>query len=348
MQPPPLPPSSRSDPLERPASLKVLQDLRRAGVVDDPTYDLLAAQLRPPAQWLEWVRLNLLLTGAALVLSGIVFFFAYNWQAIGRFEKLGLVAAAICLSILAAWRAGLDHTGGKVLTLAACVMTGVFLAVFGQIYQTGADPYELFTGWAALILPWVVLARFSGLWYFWFVLLNTGLGLFWAQVAHPAWGWQGQGLCLALAGLAAVALAAREFAQERGLAWLGGRWLRIILVVHVLGTLSTLALWTLTDGMDDGAESVLYVFAAWLPAVGGIYLWYRHRQPDFTCLALAAADFTGVTVFGLLRLLFGEHFREDGQGLFLLSCLIIVSATGGLTFWLTRIHRALNTASTHP
>lgn len=348
MQPPPLPPSSPSDPLERPATLKVLQDLRRAGAVDDPTYHLLAAHLRPPAQWLEWVRLNLLLTGAALVLSGIVFFFAYNWQAIGRFEKLGLVAAAISLSILAAWRAGLDQTGGKVLTLAACVMTGVFLAVFGQIYQTGADPYELFTGWAALILPWVALARFSGLWYFWLVLLKTGLGLFWVQVAYPAWGWKGESLCLAQAALALAALAAREYALARGAAWLGGRWLRVILVVHVLGTLSTLALWAIFDGMAGGAESVLHVFAAWLPATAGLYLWYRHRQPDFTCLALAAADLTGVAVTGLLRLLLGEFFRHDGLGVFFLSCLIIIGATAGLTFWLTHIHRALNNARSRP
>ncbi|MBC8290414.1 MAG: DUF2157 domain-containing protein, partial [Planctomycetes bacterium] len=46
-------------------------------------------------------------------------------------------------------------------------MGGVFLAVFGQVYQTGADEWLLFAGWAGLILPWTALSRFEALWILW-------------------------------------------------------------------------------------------------------------------------------------------------------------------------------------
>ncbi len=40
----------------------------------------------------------------------------------------------------------------------------ILLAVYGQTYQTGADPYELFFGWAILIIGWVAISRFAPLW----------------------------------------------------------------------------------------------------------------------------------------------------------------------------------------
>ncbi|MBO7203321.1 MAG: DUF2157 domain-containing protein, partial [Paludibacteraceae bacterium] len=44
----------------------------------------------------KWLRFSEVLTlslGAGLLLSGIIFFFAYNWETIHRFVKMGIVAA---------------------------------------------------------------------------------------------------------------------------------------------------------------------------------------------------------------------------------------------------------------
>ena len=43
------------------------------------------------------------------------------------------------------------------------LLTGALLALSGQVYQTGADTFELFAWWAVLILPWVLVSRFSPL-----------------------------------------------------------------------------------------------------------------------------------------------------------------------------------------
>ena len=51
---------------------------------------------------------------------------------------------------------GLDAVAGRISLFATAFLSGILLAVFGQVYQTGADPYGLFLAWALLILPWAV------------------------------------------------------------------------------------------------------------------------------------------------------------------------------------------------
>ncbi|WP_315814113.1 hypothetical protein [Paraflavitalea speifideaquila] len=44
---------------------------------------------------------------------------------------------------------------------AAAVLLGVLMAVFGQVYQTGANAYDLFLSWTIAITLWVVIANFA-------------------------------------------------------------------------------------------------------------------------------------------------------------------------------------------
>ena len=91
--------------------------------------------------------------------------------------KFALVEIVLACCLIGAWKVGLDRIGGQVLLLGASMLVGVFLAVFGQVYQTGADAYQLFVAWAALIFAWVLLGRFGALWIMWLALLNIGLML---------------------------------------------------------------------------------------------------------------------------------------------------------------------------
>ncbi|MET0204922.1 MAG: DUF2157 domain-containing protein [Casimicrobiaceae bacterium] len=56
---------------------------------------------------------------------------------------------------LAVWR-GLDTLPGKA-ALVAALLAGALLALVGQVYQTGADTFELFAAWAVAIV--VLVAR---------------------------------------------------------------------------------------------------------------------------------------------------------------------------------------------
>ena len=52
----------------------------------------------------------------------------------------------MAIAAVGALLVGLDRAFGQVLLIAASVLTGVLLAVIGQVYQTGADVFELFVG----------------------------------------------------------------------------------------------------------------------------------------------------------------------------------------------------------
>jgi len=60
---------------------------------------------------------------------------------------------------------------------------GVLFAVYGQIYQTGANAYDFFLGWTIFITLWAIVSNFAPLWLIYIVLINTTFILYSQQVA---------------------------------------------------------------------------------------------------------------------------------------------------------------------
>jgi hypothetical protein len=223
-----------------PATAALIRELCERSLLKRAQSDALEKLLRSRLDWQMWISRLLLFLGTALLLAGVIFFFAFNWKNIPPAQKFAIIEAGIFISAVSAWWVGIDALIGKVLLSAACVLAGVFLAVFGQIYQTGADTYELFSGWVLLILPWVLLARFGALWIFWLALVNAGILLYWDQ-SLASWSdsaskFTDQTATLAI--LNAAALAAREWGWRRKVDWLSENWLRIILILAVFGFLT--------------------------------------------------------------------------------------------------------------
>lgn len=140
------------------------------------------------SQWRQMV--DHLLLWLAVIFSGaaLVFFLAYNWDEMGRYAKFALAEVAIGLSLIACWHYDANSLAGKASLLLASLFVGALLALVGQIYQTGADTYELFTVWALAITGWAVLARLPALWLLWLVLLNLALMLY-LKTFGGFWGW---------------------------------------------------------------------------------------------------------------------------------------------------------------
>ncbi len=110
---------------------------------------LRAADVTPsPAAWREFLGHLTLWLGTIALAAAVIFFFAFNWDDLDRFAKFGLVEAAILAGLLACWRVDLDGAAGKAVLVMLSLLTGALLALSGQIYQTGADTYELFAWWA--------------------------------------------------------------------------------------------------------------------------------------------------------------------------------------------------------
>ena len=133
-------------------------------------------------EWRQFIDKMLLLLATTLLLTGVIFFFAYNWAEMHRFIKFALLQVTLLSMALFASLRGLERLSGQAALLAAAVLLGALLAVYGQTYQTGADAFGLFLTWAILIIPWVLLSTFASMWLLLLVLLNLSLVLYWGQV----------------------------------------------------------------------------------------------------------------------------------------------------------------------
>ncbi|MGE8720254.1 DUF2157 domain-containing protein [Leptospira terpstrae] len=133
--------------------------------------------------WVQFFENSLLWMGTALFLSGIFFLFAFNWNLLDRFSKLGLVCFLILLSyaltILFRKKTFYFEIGLTVIFF----LTGSALLVFGQIYQTGADVYDLFLGWSVLSLLLLPVSRRGVVAALWMVLSSATVYLYTEQVS---------------------------------------------------------------------------------------------------------------------------------------------------------------------
>ena len=165
-------------------SRRTIEQLLKRGILPMTNADAASTQLEiyPNARtWLTFFDKALLIIGAVALVLSLVFFIAYNWLNMGKMGKFALVEAGLVISIVLyvalSFRQRFQLIP-QLLLLIASVITGSLLALFGQVYQTGADTWQLFFGWAILITPWVVIARFPALWLLWLGLINAYLMLY--------------------------------------------------------------------------------------------------------------------------------------------------------------------------
>ena len=134
--------------------------------------------------WNKFLRLFFISLGVSFTTAGIIFFFAYNWADLHKFIKIGLIESLIVaiVSVVLFTKIRLDIK--NILLTGASILVGVLFAVFGQVYQTGANAYDFFLGWTMFITLWVAISNFAPLWLLFIILVNTTLVLYSQQVAH--------------------------------------------------------------------------------------------------------------------------------------------------------------------
>lgn len=285
-----------------PANRRLIEELSAHQVIDDETREYALELLYPAKNWGLWISRLLLVLGVALILSGIIYFFAFNWAKITPAMKLGSIQTVILACLAVSYFYGLQRLSGKILLLSAAVLVGVFLAVFGQIYQTGADAYNLFMMWALLILAWVIISEFAALWLVWLVICNIFLVLYWNQAAFPAHDTEMM-IFSYLALFNGVFLGLREYFSTKVGHWLAEQWTRVILVVPILGYV---LIPTLMFIIQPGRATFAIVFGTLLAAVihTFFYILYRYKLPDMwglattilsACIILESAIFKGIT-----------------------------------------------------
>jgi uncharacterized membrane protein len=314
----------------------------------DRSYEI--ANLQPDhAAWREYADRFLMVVGATLIAAGIAAFIAWNWADLDRIAKFALIQSGILGSAVLAWRVGLSTIAGKSSLFIVAFLTGILFALFGQVYQTGADPYGLFMAWAILILPLCVIGRQAGLWLLFHVLLSLTVIMYYTQVLHPPEGWwqlaqllgplvwlastaMDSTLASALYALNAIGLVIWEFFTFRGVSWMQGRvYPRLV----AFGALSVVLPSTLIMifGAAFGENAGLHFMSPLLLAITtAVGLWfYQYKRQDLLILTLCllAAIFV-VTSFAIRHVV-------TGTSSLLFLALLIIAEVAGAAGWLKAV-----------
>jgi uncharacterized membrane protein len=297
-------------------------DLAERYALDAPrTRQLLAAAgfEGEPAAVRRWLWPAVAGIGAALCGLGLILWLAANWETLGRFGRFALLQGLVLVLCLgAALRPRLAPPFG----LLALLATGGLFAYFGQTYQTGADPWQLFAVWAALTLPLCLGIRSDLLWAPWSLVVMTGISL-WVQ-AHTGHAWRLRPEDATVYGVAWLAMAAVVAALgPAARRWTGaGPWsLRTAGTLAVAGiTLTALA------GLFLREVGAMYALGLVVLALCAAVLSLRGAFEIFL-LSAVALGLNTLLVAGLARLLF------EGRGDFIGHLFLLGLAAAGLLAW---------------
>ena len=284
---------------------------------------------REPARLAYWLPRGVAVLGAALLGMGLIFWVAANWEDLGRMGRFALlqgVLAAACLGAFAVPKARVP------LLLLALLAIGGLFAYFGQTYQTGADPWQLFALWAALALPLCLAARSDVLWTPWMLVFSTGATLWIQAHARHSWHVESDDLPVYFSGWLAVLLACALVSPLLA-RWTGaGSWaLRLGLVL-----LTILITGSAVSALFGNTIASPYWAGLALLAVSGVLLSTR-KFFDVFGLSAVALGLNTLLVGGMTHLLFNGHGGEVGSlvVLGLLAAVLLALTVQGI-LWRTR------------
>jgi uncharacterized membrane protein len=343
--------AAKDPPDETPLTRGDLDRLHRGGVVGDESYRAALALWDGSRAWLFFAARWLTVLGAVSLLAGILFFFAWNWKDLHRFTRFAILEGGVLLAAIgAAWmlrplspssEGNPRRLPGEMLLVAAAVLTGILIAVYGQVYQTGADAFQNFLGWAALILPWVLVGRSALLWVLWFAVLKTGMIFFWTQVMGPT-GAAGFGILFLLLGLVVMAatLAREILAQRPAFSWLAHRALRYLCTSATLTWLGISTVRLIFYGDFEGATAVDAIGALLFTAAAAVaFWWFCIRDYDLGALLIIALFSATLALIALGRLLL-EGSDSGDPGVWIVMAFCTLATYGGAGFALQQIYRA--------
>ncbi|WP_114194822.1 DUF4401 domain-containing protein [Edaphovirga cremea] len=294
--------------------------------------------VRPGRQaWRLFLSRVLLLAGSLAIICGVIFFFAWNWAAMPVMAKFGVIELLIvALAILIWWR-WYDAVSRTAL-LAAGFFFGALFAVFGQIYQTGADSWELFRAWTLVLIPLALIGRQVGLWFLTWLVANIGLNLFFYSYSSRfttsfslldsafyvntflTYGYLlFQGLCLL------TWEATERFGKTKSPDKTTNHWFPRIMAAYFL---LSLTMPVIEEIIDFSFRQHGYVFLlCWLVVMAGGYGWYRYRQPDLCMLTFGICSLLAV---GTAVIVTSVSWSGDIGSLFLIGIAIaLLFGAGG-------------------
>jgi uncharacterized membrane protein/uncharacterized membrane-anchored protein len=297
--------------------------------------------------WRLFFERVLSLAGVLLFLAGLIMFLAWNWQDFPKSLKFALCEALFAgFGLLAL--TGRERWPGRLAALGAAIAGGAMLALHGQIYQTGANTWELFRAWCLLTLPFFLLRRDSGL-----GLLLWLTGSFWVALYQ----WQDfshltEFLSPYPDSFTVLQLFCWAFCETRhqlGRPDAGGKngadggsgWRRALFppfdplrwLTRCVGAgclfLLTVQIFIVMIEVRHRHFSEALTYAGWIPllyalALAALFIFYYRLKPDlfFLCLGVFSLACSAGARFLIWQ--FASAWRNDLAGRIVLSGLVII------------------------
>ncbi len=315
----------------------ILQWIRDGKISKDKTTEVLSSMQVIPSslRWQVFIENLLMWLGGLSLVFSLMFFIAYNWEAMGRFAKFALVEVSIVLCLIAYWKLDVNKMTAKIAITMASILLGVLLALYGQTYQTGADPWQLFANWALLMLPWALVAQFASIWLIWVALLNLSLvlyfhasnfifGLFFGNPENVFWF---------LFIFNSLIWIVWEFLTTR-FSWLDERWVVRFIAIASGFSISFLMLTFIFDYISS-KSMVVFIYFIWSAA---LYYVYRKIKYDLFMLAGLCLSVIVVTTSFFAKILLERH--ESISGFFFLT-LIVIALAAAAAKWLKSIQKEM-------
>lgn len=312
--------------------IELIDALYKDNLITRPSRNLALEHAGLTRTWDLWASRLLLWFGVAFVLAGIVFFFAFNWNKLSPFLKLSLIQAGLISSTLLSVYFDRNRTLSIVFAMASALLVGVFFAVFGQIYQTGANSFALFLVWSLCLLPWVFLYNATPLWCLFFIVSETGIILWWSQtIPHNESNMNY--ICLILTAVNFALYLMREKLLSSRLTFLRESWMRYVLVFFSLA-FSTLPIliFILDRASLHQASTISFIIygVLWL----SLFAYHRIYKSDQIVLALLLLNTCVVIETWLIReLILSKTQLGDSANILLIAILTLLLFYGGFLFY---------------
>ncbi len=325
------------DPLKWRATPEHLLFLLDQKLISEDTWQRareLAGHVPAAKHWSRFLDRLLMLLGAAFLLSGIVFFFAYNWGRMSHFAEFAVLEGALVVVIAFVAHEGTRVLSGRVALMGAAILVGVLIGNIGTVYNMQADAPEFFLVWAVLIVGWVVVGEWGPLWLLLMALLNLTVATYWT----------GYLMLSILTGLNMAALAFWEFGDwwesDRTVNWMAARWIpRVLAVVAVVASVYLILVFIYASFESSESGQGLWLVWSWLIYGGlmiGLVRGYYWIKPDVFMLTLCGISAIVVSVALIIKVWPWKHDIVFGP---LIIGVVVIGETAMLVQRLARLHR---------
>ena len=272
-------------------------------------------------RWASFIQKLFLGLGWIMIVTGIFFFFAFNWDNLPKIVQFGVVEVLIVGAFVAALVKGIDSSAGRVALIFGNCMVGLFLLLFAQTYQTNVDEYLIFLIWMALVGGWVVASRFYLHVLLYAVLANFTLFLYLDQII-TTYSDRWVSSLLGLLVLNGIILLLWEVGLRKGWPWALKGWAVRIIFFAVM-TIGTLPAIVFISGTSNQSPFFWIQFVLFLVILTGAILYYRFKKLDKFMLAIAFLSILALVISLLINVLGTEwwDFLIVGVAVVVLSTL---------------------------